>query len=114
MNTDWSCRNHIQNGAETGIDYGTDACGAYTTSTTSANTTQPLKLWPNPFQDVLHVRNFAGTQVQGEVIVSNVTGQVVHRQTGTTNILLFHLPTGVYHVEIRSATERWVAKVVKQ
>lgn len=112
LNTDWSCRDHIQNGAETGIDCGTDACGMCTTSAITINATQPLRLWPNPCADLLQLGNMS--QTPGEVIVSDINGRAVLRQTLTNTIRIGHLPTGVYHVEVRNATGRWVGKVVKQ
>jgi arylsulfatase A-like enzyme len=47
----WSCRDHIRNGSETGIDCGTDACGMCTTSTSSPTPELELKLYPNPATD---------------------------------------------------------------
>ncbi len=120
LNTDWSCRDYIQNGEETGIDCGTDVCGICTTSTTAVDMTAPLKLWPNPCTDLLQLGDGTLTGAlraangEGEIIISDMAGRAVRRQPAANAIRIGELPTGVYHVELRTSTGRWVGKVVKE
>ncbi len=51
----WSCRDDIQNGEETGIDCGTDDCGACTTSNSGPEGNSAVTVFPNPVTEALTV-----------------------------------------------------------
>lgn len=111
LRSGWSCRDHIQNGAETGIDCGTDACGICTTSTTEVEE-EHFRLYPNPFSGSFNI--WARSQVQGEVVISDAAGKVLLRQTGIGSVNAKDLPAGIYRVDLRAegASKSWL--VVKR
>ena len=105
--TDWSCRDRVKNGEETGIDCGTADCGACTTSTTSTRVTA-LRLSPNP----------AGAGVtlpgRGAVRVWDAAGRLVLSEKTTDRFSVSDFREGVYLVELRVAGERFVGRLVVQ
>ena len=56
IRTGWSCRDHIRNGEETGVDCGTVACGSCSTATPVTTTADGLTVYPNPVADLLEIR----------------------------------------------------------
>lgn len=110
IRSDWSCRDHIQNGTETGIDCGTDACGICTTSTTEVPGVE-FTVYPNPCSDILFIR--ARPQVQGTVVISDVSGRVLLQQAQIGEVDMRNFPPGVYWVEVKVDGRSGRRKVVK-
>jgi len=100
----WSCRDHIRNGEETGIDCGTDDCGMCTTSANSPSQEIELKLYPNPASDYFVV-DALGEQIES-VSLFDLHGRLLHSQSGQgmriMEVNLSGLPTGVVLVKVRT------------
>lgn len=90
-----------------------DGTAAYSEVVAVAGTAAELSLAPNPARE--SVQLFAG---QGATYtLRSMLGQVVRTGTteaGTTTISLTGLPTGVYTVELTTATSRVVRKLTKE
>ncbi|TXF90322.1 sulfatase-like hydrolase/transferase [Neolewinella aurantiaca] len=101
----WSCRDHIMNGDETGIDCGTTACGTCTTSTTSFSNGTDLLLYPNPATDYLVV-DALGEKI-GSVRIFNQQGQILQQTHGygmrILEINASQLQPGHYFVEVSTS-----------
>lgn len=113
----WSCRDHILNGAETGIDCGPAACGACTTSSTSPAQDFDLKLYPNPTQDNFVVDALGGRI--GSVRVFDLNGRLQRQVEGhgmrLLEIDITGLKPGAYLVDVRTAsgTRRVVRAIIQ-
>ena len=113
----WSCRDHIRNGTETGIDCGTEACGACTTST-SGSVTRPFpSLYPNPTTGHLTI-DAPGGHIH-RVNIYGSAGRLMRTTTTTngeqTRVSTNGLKAGLYFTEIileSGATH--VVRTVKQ
>ncbi|MFK8163486.1 MAG: sulfatase-like hydrolase/transferase [Lewinella sp.] len=112
----WSCRDHIQNGTETGIDCGTDACGTCTTSTTQINQALALELYPNPVREQLTVS--VEDQVIEAVRVFDGRGRLLTERSGNqtrrVTLNVGDLKARLLLVEVTTAEGVAVKKVVKQ
>lgn len=111
IRSDWSCRDHIQNGIETGVDCGTDTCGICTTSTTDLPGVE-FTVYPNPCSDLLFIG--ARAQVQGTVVISDVSGRALLRQERLGEVDMRNFPPGIYWVEVKADGRSGRRKVVKQ
>lgn len=115
IRTGWSCRDHIQNGTETGIDCGTDDCGACTTSTTQINPALALEIYPNPVREELTV-SVEGQPVES-VRVYNGRGQLLMERSGQqgrrVTLNVGNLKARLLLVKVRTAEGVAVKKVVK-
>ncbi len=98
----WSCRDHIQNGSETGIDCGTDACGMCTTSAYNPAQDFELKLYPNPASDYFVV-DALGERIRSVRIIS-VQGKLQQQVAGNgmriMEVSVSGFKPGVYLVEV--------------
>jgi hypothetical protein len=74
-----------------------------------------VNIFPNPGDGAFTV---VADGLNGELIIENVVGQVLHRQpvsTGETRVLADHLPAGVYYCSVMKLERRlWSGKVVIQ
>ncbi|MEM9525387.1 MAG: sulfatase-like hydrolase/transferase [Bacteroidota bacterium] len=102
----WSCRDFIQNGEESGIDCGTDACGACTTSTLENTVGIGVKAYPNPSTGRLTVEVVETTITQLSVfdIQGKLLGHYPGRNSNTLSLDLTHLGQQLLHLRI--ATEQ--------
>jgi len=100
----WSCRDHIMNGDETGVDCGTDACGACTTSTTAAANRIDVLLYPNPASEYFVV-DALGERIES-VRLFDLNGRLVHQRDGRgmrlLEVNLNGVKPGAYLAEIRT------------
>lgn len=80
IRTGWSCRDHIRNGDETGIDCGTETCGACTTGVADATAPVDLLLYPNPATDYFVV-DALGEPIES-VRLFDLNGRLVHHREG--------------------------------
>jgi arylsulfatase A-like enzyme len=102
----WSCRDHIMNGEETGIDCGTDACGMCTTSAENPNQGFELKLYPNPAHDYFVV-DALGEQIESVRLFSadgRLQQQVEGHGVRILEVNVADLKSGAYLAEIRTET----------
>ena len=101
----WSCRDHIQNGDETGIDCGGTYCAPCSAVGVSddQNGLERIKIFPNPTNEVLKIQcPLSAFQVE----ISTVSGKRVLKQAeeGNTTILdVSSLSDGLYIVQILNA-----------
>lgn len=104
IRTGWSCRDHIRNGEETGIDCGTQVCGVCTTSTLETDIDDGLTVFPNPASGLLVVR--LPDESIRTVELFDASGRSVLRETvgggplATVNVR--GLPVGSAVVMVRS------------
>ena len=98
----WSCRDHIMNGDETGIDCGTNACGTCTTSTSAPGAGIELKVYPNPAADYFVV-DALGERIES-VRIRSPDGRLLRDTEGRgvriIQVNLTGLKPGVYLVEV--------------
>jgi Leucine-rich repeat (LRR) protein len=89
---------------------------AIPSKTQEAEATIPLKIYPNPSSDRISVSTSA--DVQGELFLSNLFGQIVDyqlfNQNETSVFDLHHLPKGVYALTLKTAQGNVTELVVKQ
>jgi len=117
IRTAWSCRDHIQNGDETGIDCGGTFCTPC--STTSADPNQSgnlLKVYPNPAGDELYIQVEAGTY---HMEVIDAQGKLITSLSGlesTTRLDINAWPSGIYFLRIEDMNNhQMISKsVIKQ
>ncbi|MEI8279309.1 MAG: T9SS type A sorting domain-containing protein, partial [Bacteroidota bacterium] len=78
-------------------------------------TTTEIRVYPNPTNDVLHIDNL---QEANNYRVINIIGTTVQQgtlQTGSNNILIQNLSSGLYFLELaNNKGERQVVRVVKE
>lgn len=113
----WSCRDHIQNGDEEGIDCGGTYCAPCLSATKEINNSDKcFQISPNPVNDLLQVitensgffaltiRDLAGEEILNQEITEKVT-----------TLELGGLPSGVYFIELihPKSKEACVEKFVK-
>jgi arylsulfatase A-like enzyme len=95
--TSWSCRDHIQNGDETGIDCGGTYCEPCITGTDESKETLPeLRLYPNPVKDKFSIRLSTSTQGYVTLYLYDLHGVLrkeIHRG---------ELPEGNQHFEVNT------------
>lgn len=100
----WSCRDYIQNGDETGIDCGTDACGACTTGVTNNAPQIDVLLYPNPASDYFVV-DALGERIES-VRLFDLNGRLILQQPGRgmrlLEVHLIGLKPGAYLAEINA------------
>jgi arylsulfatase B len=116
IRTSWSCRDHIQNGDETGIDCGGSNCEPCSaTSVESQLPPQRVQVFPNPARDVLYVD--AGEERIEAIRVSNLMGEwVLSQEVGgstQTTVELGSLPPQILLVEIKLPQRVEVVKVAR-
>lgn len=106
INIDWSCRDHIRNGDEEGIDCGGTYCAECTTSTGDLmNQKNKFKVFPNPAFDQL---NLNSDRLDLESIqVYNLVGELVIEKNNinSTNMTmdLNQLNSQIYFIKITTA-----------
>ena len=101
----WSCRDHIKNGDEEGIDCGGSFCADCTTSTNDLLNKEKIKVFPNPTDGQL---NFQSENIVMESIeIFYSIGQLVLTKSNinSTNINLEigHLSNQIYFAKITTA-----------
>jgi hypothetical protein len=72
-----------------------------------------LKLYPNPFTNILHITNSEGYNVK----ILSQTGAIVHTQKITSSVEILHLQhlsTGVYFLRLEKDGQIKTMKIVKQ
>jgi len=73
-----------------------------------------LSVWPNPVNDVLHIRT---SFTNGTIDVIDVSGRILHKKpvgAFTTDVPVGQLPNGIYFVRVRyDNSKQAVAKFVK-
>jgi arylsulfatase A-like enzyme len=115
IRTGWSCRDYIQNGTETGIDCGTDDCGACTTSTTQIDNGLPISIYPNPVRERLTV-SIDNQRIEA-VRIFDTRGRLLLQQAGgqaqQVELNVGELKAWLLLVEVRTAEGVSVRKVVK-
>lgn len=115
IRTGWSCRDHIQNGTETGVDCGTDDCGACTTSTAQIDKEFTLEIYPNPVREQLTVS--VEDQLVEAVRVFDGRGRLLMEQSGNqtrrVTLNVGGLRARLLLVEVKTAKGVAVKKVVK-
>ena len=97
----WSCRDHIQNGDETGIDCGGTSCIPCTNSVINSEETN-IKLFPNPSTGILTIVSETPVTL---VRIYNSLGQEVYKQSSigrTAELDIASLKADLYHVEVQT------------
>jgi hypothetical protein len=81
---------------------------------------EPLEIYPNPAQELIHVRIPAARAVLAEVVLRDVNGQVIAQQevplqvgVNETQFNLSGLTSGIYFVEVITTGQRMVGKALK-
>lgn len=74
-----------------------------------------LSVFPNPATDHVTINGLTAINGEKEIILSNVTGNVVVRQTinGNTSINTADLPSGIYLLQVRAASGNASFQIVK-
>ena len=103
IRTAWSCRDHIKNGDEIGIDCGGSFCADCTTSTIDpALTKSKFNIFPNPAFDELNISS-EDQQIES-IQVFDLMGQLVFEKNniGSTNFNfdISQLNTQLYLIQI--------------
>lgn len=115
IRTGWSCRDQIQNGEETGIDCGTDACGTCTTSVGVVNVDHAVNIFPNPVRDQLTVT--LEDQRLEDVRIYDARGRLLLQQAGNQarqlELNVSTLQAWLLIVEVRTDQGVSVQKIVK-
>jgi len=99
--TSWSCRDHIQNGDETGIDCGGSSCNPCTNSIGGIDNFK-VELHPNPSTGKLTIESETPVSI---IRIYNSIGQEVYRKNDIgrrAELDLASLKADVYHVEIQT------------
>lgn len=113
IRTGWSCRDHIQNGDETGIDCGADGCFSCTTGVLDVETQIDVLLYPNPCVDYFVV-DALGERIES-VRMFDLNGRLILQQHGRgmrlLEVRLIGLKPGAYLAEIN--TEAGGTKVMR-
>ena len=98
-------------------DSATSAVHTVTVTPTGVNCIaepQPLLIYPNPVNEVLHID---GVTTETSYSLLSVVGAVIMRnnlEKGTNNISIRSLPAGVYILEVTSGKVKTVTKIIKQ
>ena len=94
--------------------YGSSNCSTQAVENPPLTTTE-IRVYPNPTNDVLHIDNL---QEANNYRVINIIGTTVQQgtlQTGSNNILIQNLSSGLYFLELaNNKGERQVVRVVKE
>jgi arylsulfatase A-like enzyme len=116
IRTGWSCRDHIQNGVETGVDCGTEACGACTTSVGDFASDISVSIYPNPACELLTIS--VEDQQLEEVRVYSARGRILmHQQGGQSRQMELNvgsLKGRLLLVEVRTSKGVSVKKIIKR
>jgi len=74
---------------------------------------QPLRVYPNPFENVLHIEGMEGSY---SLQLFNAMGQQVYHQSSTQGPLVLDVPPGFYFAHITQATtgKRYFTRVVRK
>ncbi|MFN3402488.1 MAG: T9SS type A sorting domain-containing protein [Cytophagaceae bacterium] len=76
-----------------------------------------LIIYPNPSSGVFSVSSFAGISDESEITVTDMTGRVILQRIleGTVEAVdLTEAPAGVYYLQVKSGSEIFNGKVIKQ
>ncbi len=114
----WSCKDHIKNGDETGIDCGGTYCSPCSTVGVSDfnNNTEHTKIFPNPANNLLKVY----CPVHGyQIEIMTVSGKKIMRRHAKGNMEVHDISSlskGIYFVQITSPKNDVIFrdKLVKQ
>ncbi len=82
------------------------------TATTEASAPAPFKIYPNPVQNNLFVKEIPA---EGELVLYDLNGRTyssLHLQKGDNELDVGALPTGVYIAEIRTGDAIWHRKII--
>lgn len=113
----WSCRDHIQNGDEEGIDCGGTYCTPCSTSSNDLTIDEnAIEVYPNPTENEIHL-----TLPQGNYTISirDITGALIQTKElrGSQFLLeLKALPGGLYFLELLNTDSQAfsVKKIVRR
>ncbi|PCJ64828.1 MAG: sulfatase [Bacteroidetes bacterium] len=112
--TDWSCRDHIKNGDEAGIDCGGSSCTPCIMGIDNS-TLQELHIYPNPSTGNITL-SLENGQIQ-EVKIFNTIGELVYTQDKiSSNRLTLNLnpmKSNLYHIEIQTNIGKLVKRLIK-
>ncbi|MEM9920949.1 MAG: sulfatase-like hydrolase/transferase [Bacteroidota bacterium] len=115
IRTAWSCRDHIQNGDEEGIDCGGSLCAACTTSSGEPAKENQIRIFPNPASNILNIRS--SDVFIREVKIFDAMGRLLwekkHLNTASEQIELGRFPQQVLFVELRYDSGSKIERIVK-
>lgn len=74
----------------------------------------PLVLFPNPTTGILHIQSQSGEEISEVHVFDQVGKQILQAYPENNTINLSHLPSGVYHVEVRTKQYQNSVKVIKR
>ena len=117
IRTDWSCKDGIQNGDETGIDCG-GRCDDCITKTNDIVKTFAFDIFPNPFFDQINIKQ-KGSNSNFDIELFNSIGkQIDSYQIQTNEDLIIDMKnhvSGLYFLKIvdSETNEKMINKIIK-
>lgn len=116
IRTGWSCRDHILNGMETGIDCGAAGCVNCTTGVSGREPVFSVQVFPNPAREQVLLAT-PGQRLLG-VRVFNAAGQLLLEQSGgVADRMMVKLPggaPGIRYLEVKTEAGLRTVKVVQE
>jgi len=79
----------------------------------NTNESSPYSVYPNPFEHSIRIEN-AEFYPDADVVVSDLSGRVVHQQKLRTEIDLHFLKSGMYILTLSSKNQNATFKISKQ
>jgi arylsulfatase A-like enzyme len=97
----WSCRDHIQNGDEDGIDCGGTYCTpCNTTDVEEQLALEAIDIFPNPVQNEVQINTPEGNYSMNLIDVTGNSHKKVYLSRRQQIINLDELPSGIYFLQI--------------
>jgi sugar lactone lactonase YvrE len=85
----------------------------------SIRISEAVIVYPNPFEDILTVNLFDKSATSSIIEIRNLDGKIVHAknyptQSGTAELNLSELPTGLFILKVSTATSESIFKILKK
>lgn len=113
IQTDWSCRDHIKNGDETGIDCGGSSCTPCKLNADEL-AQQSIKIYPNPSGGVVHIESEKNLK---KIEVLDYLGRQIHSrdnlETTQISLDLSEYTSPVYILRITTTAGTFAIKMMK-
>jgi arylsulfatase B len=103
----WSCRDHIQNGDEEGVDCGSSVCNPCELTTAATDIfleATCIEIVPNPTDSVFEIRGLLGDYIIRILDINGTTYQTLNTTTSDIEIDITDLPIGLYFISIVNST----------